>query len=257
MEIFEQWPLWVWLLALAFAIAAAVIHGAIGFGFPLLSTPLVALITDVRTALLATLLPNIVLNIISVVRGPNWLGTLRKYLPLAAYVFLGTIAGTHTLGVADPRLLRLLLASIIVVYLVQARLRGAGIDALHRYPRVAPVGFGLVAGFFAGTVNVAVPPLLIYFSAMSLPPIVLTQALNLSFLVARGTQAVALAASGSIGLALALISIPVSIVCVLALGVGHRLQRHIGEQTFAQILRLILWAMASLLLFQAARGYFR
>ncbi|MEI6737736.1 MAG: sulfite exporter TauE/SafE family protein, partial [Pseudomonadota bacterium] len=46
----------------AIALVAGLAHGVSGFGFPLISTPVVALFTDVRTAVILTLLPNIVVN---------------------------------------------------------------------------------------------------------------------------------------------------------------------------------------------------
>jgi len=250
-----QWPAWTWLAIVAAAIFAAVAHGAIGFGFPLLSTPLVALVTDVRTAVLTTLLPNLVLNVISIVRGPNWAATLRRYWPVAAYVLLGTIAGSWVLSFADLRVLKLMLAALIVAHLLLTRLRGINWSRLQQFPRLSPLVFGSLGGFFAGTVNVTVPPLLIYFSSLELAPVVMTQALNLSFLVGRSAQAVALVSSGQLGPAMLMLSLPLSLISVLALVVGFGLQRRIPAQTFARLVRVVLWAMAVTLVGQVAFGY--
>jgi uncharacterized membrane protein YfcA len=257
LEILAQWPTWIWLALLAAVIFAAIAHGAIGFGFPLISTPLVALFTDVRTAVLTTLLPNIVLNVISVVRGANWVDTLRRFWPLAAYVLVGTVVGSRVLVYADTRLLKLMLAAMIVVHLLQSRRPGRPWVDLSRSPRLAQMCFGLTGGFFSGTVNVAVPPLLMYFSTLDLPPLVVTQALNLSFLVGRSTQAVAMAGAGRLGIGLVLLSVPLSVVCVSSLALGFRLQRRIRPQVFALLLRIVLWAMAATLAAQVMLGYLR
>jgi len=257
LDVFAQWPTWTWLALLAAVIFAAVAHGAIGFGFPLISTPLVALFTDVRTAVLTTLLPNIVLNIISVVRGPNWLDALRRFWPVAAYVLAGTLVGSRVLVYADTRLLKLMLAAMIVVHLLQSRRPGRPWIDLSRHPRLAQMSFGLVGGFFSGTVNVAVPPLLMYFSTLGLGPVVMTQGLNLSFLVGRATQAVALASAGRLGTGLALLSLPLSVICVSSLALGFRLQRRIRPEVFARLLRIVLWAMAATLVVQVALAYLR
>lgn len=249
------WPAWTWCAIVAAAIFAAVAHGAIGFGFPLISTPLVALVTDVRTAVLTTLLPNLVLNLISIVRGADWAVTLRRYWPVAAYVLLGTIAGSWVLSFADLRILKLLLAALIVGHLLLTRLRGINWTRLQRFPRLSPLVFGSLGGFFAGTVNVTVPPLLIYFSSLELSPVVMTQALNLSFLVGRSAQALTLALSGQLGSAMLLLSLPLSLISVLALVVGFALQRRIHAQTFARIVRVVLWTMAATLVGQVGVGY--
>lgn len=254
MDIFAQWPAWTWIAMLAATLLAAVAHGVIGFGFPLISTPLVALFTDVRTAVLTTLLPNLVINVISIVRGADWIATLRQFWPMAAYVLLGTIGGTRILAYAEPRYLKLMLAGMIFAYLLQARLRGSGWKFLKRFPRLCAPVFGLLGGFFSGSVNVAVPPLLVYFSSLELPPIVMTQALNLSFFVGRSTQAVALVSSGQLGVALVLLSVPLSAVLLLALGVGFRLQGRIEPEQFGRLVRATLWAMAAILSGQVALG---
>ena len=254
---FGQWPEWTWYAVAAAAAFAALAHGAIGFGFPLISTPLVALITDVRTAVLTTLIPNLVLNAISIVRGADAGATLRRYWPVAAYVLLGAIIGTRVLAVADARTLKLLLAAMIVTYLLLSGRAGVDWTLLQRFPRLAPLVFGSLGGFFSGAVNVAVPPLLIYFSTLQLPPLVMTQALNLSFFVGRSAQAVSLLTSGQLYSALVLFSLPLSVIAVLALAAGFRLQPRIRAATFTRIVRATLWTMAMTLIGQVALAYFR
>jgi uncharacterized membrane protein YfcA len=257
MEILDQWPVWIWLALVAATIFAAVAHGAIGFGFPLISTPLVALITDVRTAVLTTLLPNIVLNVISIMRGADWRLTLRSYWPVAAWVFVGALVGSAVLAYANPDLLKSLLAALIFFYLVQSGRKRGPSPLLHRHPRASAAIFGLLGGFFSGTVNVAVPPLLIYFTSLELAPLVLTQAMNLSFLVGRSTQVLALVSGGNMGAAWFLLGAPLSVIAVMALRGGFRLQRRFSHATFMRLMRALLWAMAAVLALQVLRDYFR
>ena len=98
----------------AIVILGGIAHGAIGFGFPLISTPLVALLIDIKTAVLITVVPNIAVNVVSIVRGGNWRESIGRYWPIAMWVVLGTMIGTHFLLVAPPELLQLLLAAMIV-----------------------------------------------------------------------------------------------------------------------------------------------
>jgi uncharacterized membrane protein YfcA len=256
-QLLDAWPAWTVAAIVAATIFAGVAHGAVGFGFPLLSTPLFALVTDVRTAVLVSLLPNILLNLTSIVRGRQWRQTLREHWPVAAWVLAGALVGTRVLAVADTRWLRLLLAAMIVVHLLQGRRRAPGSAFALRHPRLAPAGFGLVAGFFQGTVNVALPPLLMYYSTLALPPVVMTQALNLSFLTGRATQAVAVAAAGGWRPELIVLSLPLCPVALASLAAGFRLQRRIAPATFLRILSGVLWVMAALLCAQAVRGYLR
>ena len=256
MEILGLWPAWIWLALLGAMIFAAVAHGAVGFGFPLLSTPLVALLTDVQAAVLLTLVPNVVINVISITRGADWRQTLRTHWPVAAWVLVGTLLGTQVLTRASPAALKLLLAALIVFYLLQSRSGPAAAHPLlHRYPRSSAGLFGLLGGFFSGTVNVAVPPLLIYFTSLELAPLVMTQAMNLSFLSGRLTQVLAMISTGHMGLGWILLGVPLSVIAVAALSGGFRLQRRFSRATFARLMRALLWVMAAILAGQVVRDY--
>ena len=58
-----------WLLAaLALVMVfAGLVHGTLGLGFPVVSTPIIAAMLDVRTAILLTLLPTVAVNVASIV----------------------------------------------------------------------------------------------------------------------------------------------------------------------------------------------
>jgi len=48
---------------------AGLVHGTLGMGFPVVATPLLSLVVDVRTAILLTLLPTVAVNVGSILRG--------------------------------------------------------------------------------------------------------------------------------------------------------------------------------------------
>ena len=43
---------------------SALVQATIGFGFPMIATPLLAMVTDVKTAVLYVVIPTLVINII-------------------------------------------------------------------------------------------------------------------------------------------------------------------------------------------------
>jgi uncharacterized membrane protein YfcA len=238
-------------------IVAALTHGTLGFGFPLISTPVIATVTDIKTAILTTLFPNIVINLVSILRGGNWRLSIGQYWPVAVYVLIGTVAGTHVLLVADLQLLKLLLALMIVVYLQQARFRKLDWSWLKRHPRSFAPLFGLLAGFLSGTVNVAVPPLVIYFMALGLGPLAMTQILNLCFLFGKSTQALTLGISGQIGLTTLIATAPLTIISIAVLLFGMRIQSRIHPEVYPGLLRKVLWVMALILAGQVGGHYLR
>ncbi|MFT5176207.1 MAG: putative membrane protein YfcA, partial [Gammaproteobacteria bacterium] len=80
----------VFALILAFA---GLVHGTLGLGFPVLATPLLALMVDVRLAILITLLPTATVNLGSIIQGGNWSESIGRFWPLALYSVIGGVVG--------------------------------------------------------------------------------------------------------------------------------------------------------------------
>ena len=74
------------------------VHGLLGFGFPLLATPLMAMLVDVRTAMLILLLPTMGINIASIVHGGAWKHSIGRFWPLPFLVATGSIGGNDVVS---------------------------------------------------------------------------------------------------------------------------------------------------------------
>src|SRR5918996_4745897 len=73
------------MLATVAVLLAAFIKGAIGFGFPTLGTPLLALFIDVKTAVVVLIVPNMVMDAIQFVRGGAPVHTVRRFASLVVF----------------------------------------------------------------------------------------------------------------------------------------------------------------------------
>lgn len=247
----------LWLACALVMLAAGVTQGTLGFGFPALSTPILALLTDIKTAIILNLLPNFTLNLISILRGGNWRESVGRYWPVAAYALVGSVLGTHFLIYAPPDPVRLLLAASIVAYLYQHKLARLDWSWLTRKPRLSALVFGLTGGFFSGSVNQSLPPLLIYFTRLAVPVVVMTQALNLCFIGGKTVQAIVLAGAGEIRLASALANVPLTLVALAGLYLGAHLQARFSPQTYNSVLRWVLWVISIMLVWQGAPWLWR
>lgn len=245
----------VWLAAGAAIFAAGITQGALGFGFPTISTPVLVLVTDVKTAIILNLMPNFVVNLLSVVRGGNWRASLGRYWPVAIYVLFGSFLGARFLIVAPQEPIRLLLAFVIFAYLFQQNLARLDWSWLTRYPRLSQGAFGLTGGFFSGSVNNSLPPLLIYFLLLGVEVTVMTQILNLCFLGGKVVQAATLGAAGEIDLSAAMANVPLTLIALAGMYAGSRLQKRISTQAYNRLLREILFLIAFVLLWQGARYF--
>jgi uncharacterized membrane protein YfcA len=238
----------------AVVFAAGMAHGLSGFGFPLISTPTVALFSEVRAAVLITVVPNIALNLLSAATGAGWRENLRRHWRMPLWVLIGSAAGTQAAIWAPANALRLLLAAMIVVYLKQDRLRVVDWSVIRRHPDAAGAATGLLGGFLSGTVNVMLPPILIYFTTLGLPTLAMTQVMNACFLVGKVSQAAVFAAQGLLTWKLVLLGIPVTLFALAGFGIGLRLRPRIPPKTFGVVIRIVLWLMAGLLVVQVVRS---
>mgnify|MGYP003576496674 CR=1 FL=1 len=241
-------------LALAFVVAVCLLagfaHGAIGFGFPIVATPLVALVIDVRSAIGVLAPVTLVLVLLSVFRGGNLLALLRRFWYLPPVIGLGSWLGTRLLLAAPPEPFLLVLAAVVLLYLNLDRL-GLGHSAfVQRHPAPFGIAFGFAAGITEAVANVAGPLLLVYFMLLGLAPSQLVQALNLCFAVGKGTQVMTWAAVGGMTPALWIAVAAFTVPSVAALFVGMRVRSRIDAATYRRWLRGALWVMVALLALQ-------
>ena len=147
---------------------------------------------------------------------------------------------------------RLPVAAIIVLYLLQHKIRQLDLTWIRRRPAASGAAFGVVAGLFSGAVNVSAPPLVIYFMMLELPPLALTQMLNLCFIAGKTIQAATLSLAGPGSLPLLAASLPLTVLAIAALLLGIRLQKRMSPDVYSKILRAMLAAFVVLLTGQAA-----
>jgi uncharacterized membrane protein YfcA len=236
------------LAIIAVMLFAGLIHGTLGLGFPMVATPMLATMMDVRSAILITLLPTMAVNIASIMNNRSSLASTRPFLPLVLFALLGSIVGASVLAVTDPAPFRIVLAGLILLYLWNGiRLPK---QWLMNNSLLAMAVFGLIAGISAGTTNVMVAILIIYFMSLETPRSTLVPALNSCFLVGKLSQIVVLAIAGLLSVRLALETAPLAAAAVIALLLGQRLQPRIQVSTYQSILRKLLLLLAIVLIYQ-------
>src|ERR1044072_3135750 len=138
-------------------------HGALGFGFPIVATPRVALAIDIKSAIALPAPITLLLTVISALRGVALSSIVREYWFLPLATALGAWLGTRILLAVSPDPLLLVLAGVILLYLNLDRV-GRGRSALvQRLHLPFGLGLGFVAGACEAGANVAGPVLLISF----------------------------------------------------------------------------------------------
>lgn len=169
-------------------------------------------------------------------------------MPLVGFALLGSIAGAAVLAVTDPAPFRIVLAALILLYLWSSlRISKQWLDDNSL---LAMAGFGILAGLAAGTTNVMIAVLIIYFLSLNTPRATMVPTLNACFLVGKASQFAVLAIAGLFGISLIIETIPLALAAIIALLVGQRLQSRIQVSTYQSILRKLLLLLAAILVFQ-------
>jgi uncharacterized membrane protein YfcA len=243
--------MWAGIAVVMFA--AGVTQGALGFGFPAVSTSILVLLVDVKTAIILNLLPNFTVNVIHILKGGNYRESLGRYWAVAGWVLVGSFLGAQFLIHAPQEPIRLLLGLAIFAYLYQHVLARLDWSWLSQKRGLSAMVFGLAGGFFSGTVNQSLPPLLIYFTLLDVPTLVMTQILNLCFLGGKVVQAATLGAAGQIALTQVLANLPLTLIGVAGLYTGMAAQKHVSADTYRRLLRFLLFVIAVILLYQGLR----
>ncbi len=224
---------------------AAFIHGALGFGFPLVTTPLLVLFMPLPAAILLTLIPTVSINLVSIFSEKHWKQALHTYWPIPAFTIVGSIIGTQVLLSVDPSPFRMLLALVLVAYLVSDRFTAS--KQAHRLPIWGMALFGIVLGLLAGVVNIFAPVIVVFALYTRMPPSLMVATFNMSFLTSKSGQIVGFIANDAFATDVVLLTFALVPFLLLCLWLGIRIRRKIDRQTYVQLLRGALWLIATAL----------
>lgn len=236
----------VWIAVVV--LVAGFVQGALGLGFPTLATPLIALATDIRTAVIIVLLPCLATVVTSAVRSGHFRQALAEFWMMPLYALVGAAIGTQ-LFIAFPAFpYALLLAAVILVYLNLDRLGRGESQRMRRHRHAFGALFGVLAGVSEGTANVAAPPLIIYYLGLGLQPSIFVQAMNMCFITGKATQFVTLALAGGVTAVQWLMTLPLAVIGSAGAWYGVRIRSRIDAPTYRRWLRGALYAIAALLI---------
>ncbi len=231
------------LLILVVIAGASAVKGAIGFGFPLVSIPVLSAIIGPRAAVPVIAVPTLLSNFIMVSRGSASRAGTHLLLAIAGLV-VGTFAGAAVIKVLDPRYLSILVGAVALGYVAATSFRLTALVPERAGRRAAPV-VGLVAGLMGGATGIFAPLLASYLHLLHLAKRDFVFWLTVMFFVSNTVQVASYAHLGLYAgpvLALALIG------CVpMAIGTwsGMALQDRLDPAVFGRVVLAIVF-LASL-----------
>lgn len=229
-------------IVLAAISIGALIKGMTGIGLPLIAVPAIASFASVEEAVVLMIIPIFGSNVWLVSNHRRFHNSLRQHLPFLVAGFAGGIIGTFLLVALDDRILKLVLAAWLALYLIQYGL-GDVLRSVFRARGAAATVVGLIAGSLQGATGMSAHIVAPYFKGRQVSPEGYAFLVASAFLVFSFAQLSTAASTGLFTterLALGLLAL---LPTLLFTRIGIGLAGKISEAVFQKILIAIFLLM--------------
>jgi uncharacterized membrane protein YfcA len=199
----------------------------------------VALLVDVKVAVAALVIPNLVMDGIQLRRQGPVGDTPRRVAPLLLFTMLGTVIGTKLLVVLSARAVTLILGAFVVVFVALDLARfSPRVD--RRWERLLAAPVGLVAGTMGGITSSPGTALAVYFIALGMDKREFVRSMSFTFLVVKTVQLVTLAWYGLLSGPIVLGSSGLTVAALAGFVLGARLQDRLDQRAFNRAVLVFL-----------------
>jgi len=151
-----------YLIIVAVIFAAALIKGMSGFGFSLISLPILAFIIPTKTLIPVLTICNLLMSIVIVLQ-TNTYRIDKRFIPMLVLGIIGTIIGTMFLNYFTGDTLELLI-TIALILISLSFLWGFRFN-VRSFRRGSCIA-GLTSGFLAGSFSLSGPPLTLFLTSL-------------------------------------------------------------------------------------------
>jgi len=212
---------------------AAIVNGALGYGFSSLTVPVALLFYTNRVLNPALVLVEVVVNTYMLL--VNWRSIpkiWKRVLPIVFGLVPGILVGSYTLSTAQPEWLKLLTYAILVPLIL---LQAAGVRRPIRSERAVGVPFGAGVGVLYSVTTVSGPPLALLFNNQGFIKGEFRAALSLIRVVESTVTATAYYFLGVYSVASTSILSSIVPSVVIGIPVGAYVIRRMNAETFRRI----------------------
>jgi len=214
-------------------LVAAIVNGALGYGFSSLTVPVALLFYSNRVLNPALVLVEVVVN--SYMLLVNWRSVpkiWKRVLPIVFGLIPGILVGSYTLSTAHPEWLKLLTYAILLPLIL---LQAAGVRRPIRSERAVGVPCGAGVGLLYSVTTVSGPPLALLFNNQGFVKGEFRAALSLIRVVESTVTATAYYFLGVYSAASTSILSSIVPSVVIGIPVGAYIIRRMNPETFRRI----------------------
>jgi hypothetical protein len=229
---------------------AAFVKGASGIGFPLIATPTVALLLDIRVAITILIIPNIVMDVTQVFRGGFPFEVFRRFTGFFLLTTIGVFLGTKVLVSLPLWVLNFCLGIMVLVFVFSNWLRFE-FTISPRVERIISLPAGFISGFLNGMTNAAGPALAIYLYSLKLQKRDFIKSIATIFVFTKLSQLVAVSTWNLFSWSTLSLSLSVTVFVLLGFYGGLKTQDRVNHQTFSRCLMILLFVIGLILVLRA------
>ena len=242
------WPIIAWIVLVT--MLSGYVQGLLGVGYPMLATPLLSLVVDLRTAVIVSVPTILLLSAYLIIRGGHLRRSIARFWYMPPCMVIGALIGARIFFLVDPAWLLLALGFALLLFVALDWIGRAEIPGAARFAHPIAVLCATLAGISEGAINVGGPALLIWCLVMGLAPVTMIQVLNMCFFAGKVTQVAALTAGG-IPVAAWLAAAPLAITAFVPFAIGLRMRDRADVVTYRRWLCIFLALMAFLMIARA------
>ena len=229
---------------------AGFVKGATGMGFPLIATPMLTLLLDIRMAIVVLLLPSVVMDLGLMFRRGIPTAVLRRFSSMFLFALAGVFLGTWELTQLPLWTLNLILGTVVILF------SGAGLfaftlDTPARAERFMSPVMGFVGGFFLGLTNTMGPVMALYLHGLRLDKADFVKAISTAMIMAKFWQVIAVSTWGLFTAEALKLSLFVTAFILASFYLGLKAQDRVRQQTFNRAVVLLLIFTGLMLVYRA------
>ncbi len=224
--------------ALAVLVGGAT-KGITGIGLPVVATPILAILYDLPTAIAVVILPTVLTDSALLYRFRDQWREARRLIPIIPPALVGIVIGTQILVRVDQQLLKIVLGSAVLLFVVMSWFQV--VPRLgDRFARRWGPGVGLAAGVLQGASGTSAPVVTMFFFQINLAKAPFLFLINAFFFLVDTAQVASLFSVGIYTPRLFLFSAAIGCLALPVLFLTLRLQERISDQQFRKAVLLVL-----------------
>lgn len=228
---------------------AGFFHGIVGFGFPMVATPLFALFLDLKLAVLYTLFPTLITNIVSLKKANTFSDIWREFWPLIVSVMVGSVVGTHLLVAYYHHNYKLIIAGVMLLYLNKERLHLSLSGAVAKEKNGITILMGFISGLVGGMANIMSPVLIMLILELKLDKKRTIGVMSFCFIANKTLQILIFGYHGSFTPQNSIVIALFVLISLIGFWLGNKIHERINEKLYTTLLNMILWVISLYLIF--------